>query len=264
MGPTQKVVVMVSGGKDSLCTLDVCIKRFGRENVVGALMYLVKDLDCEWQYVRKLEKRYGIEVVGVPHYELSRLLRDSVYRPVSVANQSIRLLKQSDTENFIREVTGVEWIAWGMRAADSIVRNAYLKRIQGVDQKQRRVYPIWTWKKPDVYGYLHARNLPVPKVTGGTKNFTGGVSLDPSCLVWMKEHFPGDYQKVLKVFPFAGAAVFRHETMGIDPVADAKAQFKARKQHAKEVAKELEARKSSAAAGPALEVPEMHHQTRAS
>lgn len=207
---TPRVAVMVSGGKDSLCTLDVCVRAFGAKNVVGVLMYLVKDLDVEWRHARRLEKRYGIRIVGVPHWDLSRLLKNCIFRPYVVGSENIRQLKQTDVENYIRKQLDVEWVAWGNRAADSVVRNAYLKRIGGVDVKQRRFYPIWTWKKPDVYGYLHGRKLPVPSITGG-KVQMGGVSLDPECLQWLRANEPSDFRKILDVFPFAEAAVIKLE-----------------------------------------------------
>lgn len=164
-------------------------------------------------------------------------------------------LKQADTEDHLRRLTGIEWVAWGMRAADSIVRNAYLKRIQGVDAKTRRVYPVWTWKKADVYGYLQARGIKPPKSVGG-KFAAGvsGVSLAPKTLSWMRREFPGDYQKILRVFPFAGAAVFRYESMGIDNEAAARDANNAmrRKLRADQKAARQEAqRQAEQGAGPA-------------
>ena len=98
-----------------------------------------------------------------------------------------------------------------MKASDSLERNAYLKRIKGVDHKGRRVYPIWTWnRKSDVYGYLHARKIPVPKIIGGG-TVNGGVTLDAKVLRELRDHHPGDYAKVLKAFPYAGALVYRLE-----------------------------------------------------
>lgn len=208
--PARKVLVAVSGGKDSLCTLDVCVRHFGRENVTGFLMELVKGLEVEWQHARRLEKRYGIKIHGVPHWTLSHYLRENAYRPYVTGSENIKALKQPDVEAFVRKELGAEWIAWGNRAADSVVRNAYLKRIYGVDEKQRRFYPLWAWKKPDVYGYLHARKLPVPGITGGRVQM-GGVSLDPACLRWLRDHHPKDYRKILDVFPFAEAAIIKEE-----------------------------------------------------
>lgn len=206
--PARRVAVMVSGGKDSICTLDVCVKAFGAENVSGALMYLVKGLDCEWEHARTLERRFGIKVHGIPHWTLSHLLKESAYRPYVAGSERIKALRQPDVEAYIRQKLGVEWIAWGNRAADSVVRNAYLKRIQGVDQKFKRFYPIWTWKKRDVYPYLKGRKLPIPRIVGG-RVAMGGVALTAEFLVWCQEHYPQDIPKILEVFPFAWTLVER-------------------------------------------------------
>lgn len=57
--PAPRILVAVSGGKDSLATLDVCIRHFGRENVTGFLMELVPGLECEWRSIRAVERRFG-------------------------------------------------------------------------------------------------------------------------------------------------------------------------------------------------------------
>lgn len=203
---------MVSGGKDSLATLDVCVKAFGAKNVSGALMYLVEGLEVEWQHARRLERRFGVKIHGVPHWTLSHLLKENAYRPYVAGSERIRALKQPDVEAYVRKVLGGEWIAWGNRAADSTVRNAYLKRIKGVDEKFKRFYPLWTWRKPDVYGYLKGRKLPIPAITGGRKQM-GGVSLTAECLAWLRSEYPSDLKKILAVFPFAEALLFRAEAM---------------------------------------------------
>jgi phosphoadenosine phosphosulfate reductase len=173
-------------------------------------MYLVKDLDVEWRHARRIERRFGVRIIGVPHWDLARLLKNCIYRPYVVGSERIKLLRQSDVEAFVRRETGADWCAWGNRAADSVVRNAYLKRIRGVDAPAQRFYPIWRWKKPDVYGYLHGRKLPVPAMTGGAVKM-GGVSLDPKCLRWLRDNEPKDFRRILEVFPFAEAAVIKLE-----------------------------------------------------
>lgn len=208
--PKGRVLVAVSGGKDSLCTLDVCVRHFGPENVAGFLMHLVPDLECEWEHARKLERRFGVKIHGVPHWTLSHLMRECAFRPYVAGAERIKALKQPDIERYVRDKLGGTWIAWGNRAADSVVRNAYLKRIRGVDQKFQRFYPIFTWKKPDVYGYLHGRKLPVPAITGGRVQM-GGVSLTAECLSWIRDNYPSDLTKILEVFPFAGALLHRQE-----------------------------------------------------
>lgn len=230
-GDPSRILVALSGGKDSLCTLDVTVRKYGAERVTPFLMELVKDLDCEWEIIRKVEKRYGVKCLGVPHHDLPRLFRDAVMMPSTAQTRAIKLTKQADTEAYVRKLTGSPdaWTAWGMRAADSVVRRAMLARIKGIDVPKRRIYPIWTWNISDVYGYLRTRKIPTPRIVGGGK-FGGGVELAPKTLAWLKKFYPSDYRKIEAVFPFVGAAVFRLERMGIDDLAEVKEKFRRRRE----------------------------------
>ena len=212
------IYVAVSGGKDSIATLDLCVRKFGVKRVRCFMMYLVKDLECEWNQIRRVEKKYGIQVQAVPHWNLSRILKTGMGSVK--ARKDVRELKQTDVEAYVTGDSGW-WVAWGMKAADSTVRNAMLKQLRGVDAKHRRAYPIWEWKKADVYGYLRAKDLPIPQIIGGGVS-GGGVGITATDLIWVRDNFPGDYKKILREFPMLEARVFRHETMGIDPIADRK------------------------------------------
>ena len=210
---TDKIVVMVSGGKESLATLDACVRVFKAPNVIGVLMELVKGLECEWAPIRRAERRHGIKVIGVPHNDLAKYIKHSTLRPYTPGSEKTRLLKQLDVENYIRRITGFDWFAWGMRATDSTFRNAYLKRCHGVDVKARRAYPLWTFRCRDVYGYLKAKRIPVPLGVGG-KIDHNGVNLTVECLTWLRDKHPADYVKVLREFPFAYGQLYRREHFG--------------------------------------------------
>jgi 3'-phosphoadenosine 5'-phosphosulfate sulfotransferase (PAPS reductase)/FAD synthetase len=239
--PATKVLVAVSGGKDSLCTLDLAVRRYGAANVTGFLMTLVPGIECEWEPVRRLERRYGIRVIGVPHYDLGRLLRLGTYREPREEYDKLPWLKQVDVERAVRTQTGLEWICWGLKATDSTQRNALLKQCRGVEATSRRLHPIWAFRKQDVYGYLHVRKLPVPSITGGG-TISGGITLTASCLLWLRDKCPHRehggasrcYAKMLDVFPYAGVAIYRHEVLKVDPIADVKARFRKKKTHGEE------------------------------
>jgi len=208
-----RVLVGVSGGKDSVVTLAAAVERLGVARVEGFLMELIPGLECEWKTIRPLIARYKIPFHTVPHWQLSHFLRDNVYRTYMPGSDAIRKLKQVDVERHLRAKTGVEWFAFGWRTSDSMTRNAYLKNVSGVDAKARRIFPVWTWKTEDILAYVRLKRLPLQKPIGGAHKKTSGVNLTPETLVWLKSEFPDDYKKVLRVFPLAGAAVFRHEYM---------------------------------------------------
>lgn len=206
--PSPSILVAFSGGKDSIATLDLCMKRFGR--VEAFFMFLVEGLRCEESMLRHALRRYpGLVLHRVPHWELSAYMKANVFE-CNPRHLPVKKFVQADVERFLRDKTGIDWFAWGEKAKDSIVRNAKLKNIGGFSAKFHRVYPIYTWKDPDIYGYLRSKKLPIPRLIGGRK-FSGAVSLYPPVLLNIREQYPDDYEKICRKFPGAEAAVFRYE-----------------------------------------------------
>lgn len=216
IGP--RVIVGLSGGKDSLVTLDLCVQTFGASNVHAFFMRLVDGLRCEQAPIRSAVARYnGLTLHVVPHWALSHMYRRSYLRPYVHGAEFIPALKQVDVENDLRRKTGIEWVAYGHRAVESLVRNAMLKRggMNGNDTKGRRIYPIWDWKTPDVYAYLRQNKIPVPKpLASRYAGQSGGVELSPKTLGWIKEHYPDDFVKICEVFPFAPTLLMREAMHG--------------------------------------------------
>lgn len=226
--PSPSILVGFSGGKDSIATLDLAVKRFPR--VEAFFMYLVKDLRVEEEMLRHVLARFPkVKLHRVPHFELSGYLRQNVFEcnPAGVKVQKLDLAK---IEADLRARTGIEWFAYGERCADSIVRNAKLKKIGGIWPKFRRVYPIYRWKNADVPAYLRTQKLPVPKLIGG-RRFSGAVALTPKELLWLRENYPDDFATVCRKFPLAPAAVFRWEH-GLAP--DRRGNFHVRPQEGRE------------------------------
>lgn len=211
--PAPALMVGLSGGKDSVATLDLAVKVFPRVEVF--FMFLVPDLRCEEEMLRHALRRHpAVKLHRIPHPDLSTYMRGNVFgcNPRAVETRKIDLGK---IEAHFRARTGIDWFAYGERCSDGLVRNAKLKKIQGIAVNQRRVYPLWNWKERDVYGYLHANKLPVARKVGGGK-VSGGVSLQPQRLGWLKREFPDDYQRVIAQFPMAAAGLFRWES-GLTP-----------------------------------------------
>ena len=57
--------------------------------------------------------------------------------------------------------------------------------------------------------YITLKKLIRP-VEYGAKN-SNGVDLSKDCLVWLRDRWPGDLEKVLNVFPKAGSIIFEHD-----------------------------------------------------
>lgn len=204
---TDSVIVGFSGGKDSIVTLDLCFKYF--KNVVPFFMYLVPDLSFQEKQLKWYENKYNTEIVRIPHFECSNFLK---YGSFTLADWNVDIVGVNDTYEYLRQKTGIHWIAAGERCADSIVRNAMIKKSGSIDYQRGRFYPLAYWKKQEVLHYIKMKKLylsPEQKSIGFSFR-----SLAGSELAVIKELYPQDYEKILKVYPFAGAGVERFEKYG--------------------------------------------------
>lgn len=208
---TNKVIIGLSGGKDSLVTLDLCVNEFGPKNVHAFFMYFVKGLRCVEQTLRWCERRYKIDIDYFPHWTLGLAYKYAVYMPHRTGASEWRDMRQVDVENAERAKRNTEWIAMGHRMTDSIERVAMLKGIAGLDVTGRRVYPLWRWNEASVVAYLRARKIPRPPRLTILKRSMSGVSFEEDTLLYIRENFPDDYAKIMKVFPYAEAKLARFE-----------------------------------------------------
>lgn len=209
---TDDVLVGLSGGKDSLVTLDMCVKEFGKKHVQAYFMYFVKGLRCVESTIRYCERRYGIKVHYYPHWVLAQAYKYAKYMPHYAAAQQLRDIKVTDIELAARSASGIEWLAYGHRMTDSLERRAMLHSFSGCDQKSKRAYPLWQWNAKDVYAYLRTARIPLPSRLGFAKQKnTSGVELKADVLFFIKKNFPDDFQKIKTVFPYVDALIMRHE-----------------------------------------------------
>lgn len=172
---TDSVIVGFSGGKDSIVTLDLCFKYFKR--VVPFFMYLVPDLEFQENMLRRYEERYNTEIIRIPHFECSNFLK---YGSFTMADWSVDIVGITDTYEYLRQKTGIYWIAAGERCADSIVRNAMIKKSGSIDHNRGRFYPLAYWKKNEVLQYIKYRKLylsPEQKKLGFSFRSLAGNSL---------------------------------------------------------------------------------------
>lgn len=208
---TEEVIVFFSGGKDSIVVLDMCFKYF--KTVYPVFMYVVKNLSFQERYLTYIEKKYRISFFRYPHWSLSRMYKENNYRPYSKNAKDIKLIYLRDVENQAREATGGVYIASGHKAIDSLDRNAMIRGCKGIDDKNKRIYPLAFYNNAMVFNYLKRNNILLPpdyRLFKYSKNSSfGGINGDD--LEVVRENYPDDYRKILEVFPFAEAAVKRKE-----------------------------------------------------
>lgn len=199
------VIVGVSGGKDSLATLELCADAGLK---IGAyFMYLIPGLSFQERFLNYLERRYRIKIYRLPHFGLSAILRGASYRPHSQTTDCAAV-KWGDIETEAKRLTGFDWLAYGFKSCDSLQRRGLLKKNGGIDEAGHRIYPIHDWSHAKVFSFLRQRRIPLPadyQLTG--QGSFGRLSYDH--LAKIEKRFPDDFEKIKERFPFVEAVLAR-------------------------------------------------------
>ena len=87
-----------------------------------------------------------------------------------------------------------------------------MKKSGSIDVQRGRIYPVSAWKKREIIDYIKFHNLYVGQ--DSKKLGFSFKSLWGKELIMLKEHFPDDYKKILRLYPFAEAGVKRIEEYG--------------------------------------------------
>lgn len=218
--PVDAVLVAYSGGKDSLATLDLCLRAGKR--VEAFFMYFLPDMDYTEHWCSYAERRFRVKVHRLQHPMLSYYLRRGVF---GGAVEDCPAVAFNDVEALARERSGMEWVGYGYKMADSPSRRSYLTfmadwgvRIDPVTRKPvyapyagqceqlKRFTPILDWSDREVKAYLSRRNIMLPGMSDRKVN---GIALIPSVLAQLREMWPEDYRRILRVFPEAAAQADR-------------------------------------------------------
>lgn len=209
---TDSVIVAFSCGKESIVTLDLCCRYF--KNVKAFFMYMCPDLSFQEKAIAWYEKKYGIEITRLPHMDTSIMFRYGGFR---CEDWSCPIISINDVYHFMRVNKDIWWIAAGERIDDSIVRRAMMKHSGSIDVQRGRLYPVAAWNKKEIMEYIKFHKL----YRDGFSRLTGhSFTTRDSDLYIVKEHFPEDYEKIIRVYPFAEASVKRYEIYGKDKVSE--------------------------------------------
>ena len=180
---TGSVIVSYSGGKESAATLDLCHRYFA--NVQAFFMYQVADLSFQEATLRWAEDKYGVEILRLPHFELSNFYRMGLFCRFDA---TIPIVSINDIYAHVRAAFDTHWIAAGERVKDSVVRGAMIKRSGSIDRTRGRFFPLAYWSKADVLGYVaqHALKVsPESRILGHSFR-----SFDPDDVAAIKAHYP--------------------------------------------------------------------------
>lgn len=205
---TDAIGVAVSFGKDSLATLDLCCRMFLR--VEGYYLFRVRGMAIVDEWADDVLSRFGVRVRMYPHFDLVRCYRHAVLQPHWDGLDKIPRVKMADIEAKFRADAGVDWIAYGWRRNDSFSRALIMKSTGGMCADTRRVFPLRSWKRRDVYEYLAAKGIQLPDGLG--RKDQGGLDFHAGALGRLANDYPDDYQRWLADFPFSGVQLATAES----------------------------------------------------
>lgn len=204
---TGKVAVGFSCGKDSIVCLDLI--RQNATEVFPFFMYLVSGLEFQERYLTYIERLFSVQIIRMPHWQLSEMLANGTYRPQNALTEKLPAITIKDVENQISATTGATWFAYGMKRFDSLERNAMLKHCAGIDLKSRRCYPVMNHTNRMIYAHCRQNKIKLPRDYELFGRSFG--RLWPQELIAIKQHFPKDYAKILTQFPHVEASIKRTE-----------------------------------------------------
>lgn len=215
----RSVICAVSGGKDSVASLDLCVKHFDR--VEAFFMYVVEGLSFQERYLTYLEKRFGVRIWRIPHWSNADLLRIGHFRHRTVRSASVPALRLGDVDAYARKHFGIEYVATGIKYCDSIERQAQIVTHSdiGVSVGRKLIWPLAYWTPTMVWSHLAAERIMLPPdyrlsgfdLSSKSRNVTG--LMDMQTLVAIKAEYPEDYAKIEKMFPMCGVLVQRYQQL---------------------------------------------------
>ena len=215
----RPVLVAFSGGKDAMAT-ELALRDAGVDTVLAHL-YLIpgraprRTLQFVEDGLCQLEDIWQKPIHRYPHPSFYRWLNNFVFQAPEncdvIEAAQLPSVTYDQIWELIRDDLGLApdtWVADGVRAADSLVRRASMKRHGAMKLSSRKVSPIWDWKQGKVYDYIEAAGVPLPvDYEWFGRSFDG---IDYRFLAPIREKAPDDYQRILEWFPLAELEIIQH------------------------------------------------------
>ncbi len=193
---TEEAIVFFSTGKDSVATLDLCVKYLKR--IEAVYFYKVPGISFREESLRYYEKRFNLSILRYPHTELINY-QNNLYGAGKAK------IKQSDMFEVMRKKFNMSWIITGVKASDGMVSRLMVHT--GCNPKHKRGYPVGHWKNADVMAYIKKNRLPLP--VDYSFGFNNIDTFKSDALIFVYNNFPDDYEKIKKTYPFIEGEILR-------------------------------------------------------
>lgn len=207
---TSKVILFHSmSGKDSIALLNLLYPHFDR--VVCVFMYVVKDLDHIARYMHYINKKYPkAQIIQIPHFSLFSYIKTGYLGHTQ--NEKQRLYTLANLTDNIREKTNIEWAVFGFKQSDSMNRRVMLRTYQdeAINEKNKKVYPLSTYKNADIIEYIKAEKLITPEKYDNSQS-SGTDITDLNYLLFLRNHYPNDLKKIINEFPLVERKLYEYD-----------------------------------------------------
>lgn len=209
-----------STGKDSIASWLQMRKYFKR--IIPFYKYHVPGLKFVEENLAYYEDFFGCHIYRLPSPALFRWLTYCVHQPperVKYIEENLLVFNYDDetVTDILRYQLGLSddvYVGVGVRMADSPMRRVNIRSHGAVNHKRQSFYPIYDWVKADIIREIDAVGIKLPVDYRYFGNTFDGITY--KYLRPMREHFPEDYQTLLKWFPLAELEFVRFE--GIDSI----------------------------------------------
>lgn len=176
--------------------------------------YLLPDLRIEQDSIKYYEETFGQKIHQYPHPRLYRLLNDAIYQsywtweyivsdfglPRISYDKMYQLVKKD-----LKMTTQPQCM--GLRRSDTIARAMLMKKKNGYDEENNKLYPIYDWTPTRLYDEIKQSGYKLPddyRLFG--RSFDG---LQYEFIEPLKRYYPDDYKKIEEMFPNIGVEIFR-------------------------------------------------------
>lgn len=189
-------------GKDSIVLLDLLSPHF--KKVVCVYLYIVKNLNIVEPFFRWAQSYGNVEIVQLPHPDRIRCKKYATFdiKPMP----QLKELKLKDYEDYLKKEYQTDVVVYGMKITDSFVRRGIFNKAakSEIHMDFGKYYPIVCWSNKDCISYITIHNLPQP-LKLGSKRPSSGINFREETILYIKKHYPLDYQKYIKDYPLIGA-----------------------------------------------------------
>ena len=193
---TNPCLVCFSTGRDSVVMLDLMMKYYKGE-MKFVYFYFVPNLSYKEKLLRYYETKYNIKIERKPYW-------------VTLSYMLGKEIKQGEYMKWLRSEYNISYIVMGTRRCETLHRSIILKNINGVDERNHYFYPVVDWTQKQVSSYVKMHNLPIGE------EYKDGFKHDLSTpdhlgLLYIKNQYPEDYEKIISTFPNLEAGVKKLE-----------------------------------------------------